>query len=199
MIAYGYRLVTAMIPGSLRALSTRNSQLISLTRRGLLVFGLTSLVAACSSVVLPLGSVEAMTSPGQLTQGGIIAAINGVRKANGRPPLRYNVKLETAARSQANLMASKDKLSHDLGVTLRQRVTNAGYEGAVGENVAGGQKTLEQAIDGWLHSPAHRETLLSTKFVEFGLAEASVPSSRKSKYRNYWAFIAGGPFEAWYQ
>ena len=120
-----------------------------------------------------------------------------MRKANGRPPLAYNPKLEAAARSQANLMASKDQLSHDLGVTLRQRVTAAGYEGAVGENVAGGQRTLEQAIQGWLDSPRHRDTLLSDRFTEFGLAVASVDAGRRSRYGVYWAFIAGGDFAAW--
>ncbi len=171
---------------------------MSFTRRGLIVFSLTSVVAACSSVVPPMANTRRSTTPEDLSQSSILAAINGARRANGKPPLRYNGSLEVAARRQARLMADKDQLSHNLGVTLRQRVSDAGYEGAVGENVAGGQQTLEQAIDGWLHSPAHRETLLSTKFVEFGLAEASVPSSRKSKYRTYWTFIAGGPFAAWY-
>lgn len=169
--------------------------------RGLLLFATLTLLAACSSIMPPAkspgGGTSTATAPVQLTQGGIIAAINGARAANGRPPLRYNVKLEAAARSQANLMASKDTLSHDLGVTLRQRVTTAGFEGAVGENVAGGQTSLEQAISSWLASPGHRDTLLSTKFEEFGLAVATVPSGKPSRYRVYWAFIAGGPFEAW--
>ncbi len=167
---------------------------MSFTRRGLFAFGLASLAAACT----PKGPLPGVaTAPAQLTRANILAAINGVRKANGRPPLRYNGQLEAAARSQANLMASRDQLSHNLGVSLRQRVTNAGYVGAVGENVAGGQKSLEQAIEGWLGSPAHRDTLLSSRFVEFGLAVARVPGGKKSRYGTYWAFIAGGPFEAW--
>lgn len=137
------------------------------------------------------------TPPGALTREAIIAAINGVRRANGRPPLLYSAKLEAAAREQANLMASKDQLSHFLGVTLRERVRNAGYVGAVGENVAGGQRTLEQAIEGWMNSSGHRDTLLSTKFVEFGLAVAVCPASRHSRYGIYWAMIAGGPTSAW--
>lgn len=168
--------------------------------RGLLVFATLTLLAACSSIAPPAkspGGGTTATTPVQLTQGGIIAAINSTRKANGKPPLRYNVKLESAARSQANLMAAKDTLSHDLGVTLRQRVATAGYEGAVGENVAAGQTSLEQAITSWLNSSGHRDTLLSTKFQEFGLAVATVPSGTSSRYRVYWAFIAGGPFEAW--
>ena len=169
---------------------------MSLTRRGALAFGLASLAAACSPMIgTPPG---APTTPAVLTQASILAAINGARKANGKPPLRYNTRLEAAARSQARLMASRDQLSHNLGVTLRERVSAAGYDGAVGENVAGGHKTLEAAIQGWLASPAHRDTLLSTRFEEFGLAVAHVDADRKSRYGTYWAFIAGGPFEAWY-
>jgi uncharacterized protein YkwD len=168
----------------------------SLSRRGFIVLGAASLLSACSTAMLPGGGVTS-TAPPQLTTAGITAAINGVRKANGRKPLSYNPKLEEAARSQARLMASRDQLSHDLGVTLRQRVTNAGYDGAVGENVAGGQRTLEAAIQGWLNSPAHRDTLLSDRFTEFGLAVASVTPGKKSRYGTYWAFIAGGSFDAW--
>jgi uncharacterized protein YkwD len=164
-----------------------------LSRRSLLVLG-SAFLAGCSAAIPP---APGATSPNQLSQAAIMAAINNTRKSNGKPPLRYNSHLEAAARSQADLMASKDRLSHDLGVTLRQRVTNAGYDGAVGENVAGGQRTLEQAIQGWLASPGHRDTLLSTKFTEFGLAAARVPADHKSHYGTYWAFIAGGPFEAW--
>lgn len=165
-----------------------------LSRRGFILLGAAGLLSACTAKG-PVPGIS--TSPAQLSTASITAAINGVRKANGRPPLAYNSRLEAAARSQVVLMARKDQLSHDLGVTLRQRVTAAGYEGAVGENVAGGQRTLEQAIQGWLDSPRHRETLLSTRFTEFGLAAAAADAGRKSRYGVYWAFIAGGDFAAW--
>jgi uncharacterized protein YkwD len=165
-----------------------------LSRRGFLALGAASLLSACSAVG-PKPGVS--TTPQQLTTAAILAAVNGVRKANGRAPLRYNQRLEQAARAQAQLMAKRDQLSHNLGVTLRQRVSAAGYDGAVGENVAGGQRTLEQALQGWLNSPAHRETLLSSRFTEFGLAVAGVDAGRQSRYGIYWAFIAGGSFEAW--
>ena len=167
----------------------------AVTRRGLILLAAAGLLSGCTSAIAPAPSVA--TAPTQLSPAAIAAAINGVRKANGRPPLAYNTRLETAARSQAQLMARKDQLSHDLGVTLRQRVTAAGYDGAVGENVAGGQRTLEQAIQGWLDSPKHRDTLLSDRFTEFGLAVASVDAGRRSRYGVYWAFIAGGDFAAW--
>jgi uncharacterized protein YkwD len=167
----------------------------SLSRRGFLAFGALGLLGACTSTV-PRRPASGI-SPPQLTTAQITAAVNAVRKANGRSPLGYDHRLEAAARSQAQLMAMRDQLSHDLGVTLRQRVTKVGYEGAVGENVAGGHRTLEDAIGGWLNSPAHRDTLLSDKFTEFGLAVAAVPAGKHSRYGIYWAFIAGGSVEAW--
>lgn len=162
-----------------------------LTRRAVLVLGATSLLAACSSTIPPLPA-SADNRPESLTREQITAAINAVRKANGAPAWSYNASLEAAARAQARLMASKDTLSHDLGVKLRQRVTEAGYMGAVGENVAKGYKTLPDVIEGWLASKGHRDTLLSSKFVEFGLA-----TSRTGSGKLYWALIAGGSFDAW--
>jgi uncharacterized protein YkwD len=169
-----------------------------LSRRYALVLLAAGALSSCSSfgpsTVVPTGN----TSPDALTTDAILSAINDARKTNGNhPPLRYDTQLESAARSQAQLMASKDEMSHNLGVTLRQRVTTAGYYGAVGENLAEGQRSLQQAIEGWLNSPGHRATLLSDKFVEFGLSVARVAPDRKSRYGIYWCFIAGGPFEAW--
>jgi uncharacterized protein YkwD len=162
----------------------------SITRRGLLVTGVAFWLSACSATipVLPKGA----STPETLTDTEILAAINAVRKANGAPPWSYNQRLEEAARSQARLMAQQNTLSHDLGVTLRQRVTAAGYLGAVGENVAKGYPDLQGAIEGWMASSGHRGTLLSHRFVEFGLAVARGPGGKL-----YWAMIAGGSFDAW--
>ncbi|WP_127752787.1 CAP domain-containing protein [Devosia sp. 1566] len=163
----------------------------NLTRRSALVLAGAALLSACATTA-PIVPASGGTTPETLSDDQILAAINAVRKTNGAPPWSYNQRLETAARSQAQLMAAKNKLSHDLGVTLRERVTQAGYLGAVGENVAGGHPNLESAIQGWMNSPGHRSTLLSPKFTEFGLAVA-----RTDKGRLYWAMIAGGSFEAW--
>jgi uncharacterized protein YkwD len=172
------------------------TSLMSITRRAFIVVGAGTSLSACASFGTNVPS--GITKPSQLTQASILSAINEARRINGgHKPLTYNVALEAAARSQANLMASKDQLAHNLGVTLRERVTAAGYEGAVGENIAGGQQSLQQAIEGWLNSPGHRATLLSDKFTEFGLAEAHSSADRKSRYGTYWCFIAGGPFSAW--
>jgi uncharacterized protein YkwD len=161
------------------------------SRRAFLALGAAGLVSACSATIPPLPA-KTSDRPESLTRDEILAAINATRKANGAPAWTYNPLLEAAALSQARLMARKDTLSHDLGVTLRQRVTEAGYMGAVGENVAKGYKTLPDVIGGWLESQGHRNTLLSSKFTEFGLAVARTNSGKL-----YWALIAGGSFDAW--
>ena len=162
-----------------------------------LLLGLGLFLSACASVG-PSHVPRTSTPPPQLTQASMLAAINEARRANGgHKPMSYNVKLEAACKTQVRLMVEKDQLAHDLGLKPRARTDQAGYIGAIGENLAGGQQTLEGAIEGWLNSPGHRSTLLSDKFVEFGLAVARVPADRKSRYGIYWCFLAGGPFEAW--
>jgi uncharacterized protein YkwD len=164
--------------------------LTPMTRRGLLLLAAASTLAACSATIPVLP--KSASIPETLSDEEILAAINAVRRANGAPPWQYNSRLESAARSQARLMAQKNTLSHDLGVTLRERVTAAGYLGAVGENVAKGYTSLQGAIEGWMNSSGHRGTLLNHKFTEFGLAAARGPGGKL-----YWAMIAGGSFEAW--
>jgi uncharacterized protein YkwD len=171
---------------------------MSLTRRAFIVLGAGASLSACGTFGVTTNVPVGSTTPDELNQADILTAINEARRINGNhKPLTYNLQLEAAARFQANLMAQKDTLAHNVGYTLRERTDQQSYHGAVGENIAGGQKTLQQAIEGWLNSPGHRATLLSDKFVEFGLAEAHTPASIKSKYGNYWCFIAGGPVSAW--
>jgi len=162
----------------------------ALTRRSVLVLGAAAALSACSTTIPVLP--KSASTPETLTDTEVLLAINAVRAANGAPAWSYNVLLENAARSQARLMASRDTLSHNLGVTLRERVTAAGYIGAVGENVAKGYPDLAGAIQGWMNSSGHRSTLLNDKFTEFGLAAA-----RSAGGRLYWAMIAGGSFQPW--
>lgn len=161
------------------------------TRRGFIVLGAAAALAACSTTI-PVLPKSAASAPESLSDAEILSAINAVRAANGAPPWTYSSSLESAARAQASLMAQKNTMSHDLGVTLRQRVTTAGYLGAVGENVGKGYTSLEAVIGGWMNSSGHRGTLLSHRFTEFGLSAARGPGGKL-----YWAMIAGGSFDAW--
>lgn len=147
-----------------------------------------SLLAACSSYV-----PTSTTNIAQVSRSSALAKINEARAAHGKKPVTYNSKLAKAARTHVNLMASKGELSHTLGGNIRSRVRAAGYVGAVGEILAGGQKTLEKAIEDWLASGSHRGVLLSENFTEFGLAV----TTGKAPYKTYWAAIFGGSTAAW--
>jgi uncharacterized protein YkwD len=122
----------------------------------------------------------------------VLKKLNEVRAANWVKPLRYDLRLETAARRQAELMAAADKITHDLGEALRARVSAAGYHEAVGENLAGGQNTLEGAIAGWLKSSSHRSTMLNPLFTEVGFAVVTRPDTQ---WKTFWATIYGGETE----
>lgn len=168
----------------------------TLSRRHVLAAGAAFLTASCTTMRPP---PPGETLPADLSPAVAARVVNEVRRANGNlPALSYNARLAAAALEQARAMAARDQVSHELGTTLRERVSRAGYVGAVGENLAGGQPTLEGAIAGWLDSPGHRSTLLSTRFVEFGLAAAEAPAGRNARFRTYWALVAGGEFAAWY-
>ncbi|UXN73796.1 CAP domain-containing protein [Devosia sp. A8/3-2] len=106
--------------------------LLTTSRRGLLLLGAALTLSACASTMPALAPAAAAPTPETLTDDQIMSAVNAVRKANGATPRSYSPLLENAARSRARLMAQRDTLSHDLGVTLRERVTAAGYIGAVG-------------------------------------------------------------------
>ena len=145
-------------------------------------------LAGCSSFV-----PEGVTSPAASSREVVLKKLNEVRAANWVKPLSYNLKLEAAAQRQAELMATQDKIAHELGETLRERVSAAGYHEAVGENLAGGQKTLEGAIEGWLNSPSHRGTMLNPLFTEVGFAVVTKPDT---KWKVFWATIYGGEADA---
>ena len=51
-----------------------------------------------------------------------------------------------------------------------------------GENVAGGQETPEEVMDGWLASEGHRANILDPKFTKIGIG----------RYQNYWAQLFVG-------
>lgn len=164
---------------------------MALTRRSLLIATPALLLAGCTSVGTttisgPLPPVIA-ASPAEMA-----AAINALRRSNGQAPLSFNDTLADAARRQARLMAERDQLSHNFGagLSLRERVTAVGFTGPVGENVAGGQRNLDQVLAGWMASGGHRSTLLSDRWSSFGMA--MVPGRAGSRYGAFWAAVFGG-------
>src|SRR5688572_1311785 len=117
----------------------------------------------------------------------------GPRHYPAAAPLRWNDKLALAARSHAEDMSRFSYFSHDGrdGSKPSQRALRAGYKfRAVGENLAAGSTTAEDAVAGWIKSPAHCANLMSPAFSEMGVAFAINKSSAMGVY---WAQVFGSP------
>ncbi len=117
----------------------------------------------------------------------------GARHYPAAPPLRWNEKLARAARSHAEDMARFSYFSHDGrdGSKPSQRSVRAGYKyRAIGENLAAGPVTAEDAVAGWIRSPGHCANLMSPAYTEMGVAFAVNKSSAMGVY---WAQVFGSP------
>ncbi|WP_295712362.1 CAP domain-containing protein [Mucilaginibacter sp.] len=106
------------------------------------------------------------------------------------PPLTWNNKLFDAATGHAKDMARSSYFSHTSkdGRSMEDRVVSAGYKFkgfksfAIGENIAQGQQSIAEVMDGWLKSEGHCKNLMNRDFKEVGIAE----------YKTYWVQDFGG-------
>ena len=128
-----------------------------------------------------------------VSQTRALALINTLRKKRGLPPVTGDGRLQKAAQTHSLWMASHGKLSHRAGFGggLGAKVRRVSYPaGAAWENIAAGQKSLEQAIDSWMKSSGHRKNMLSRSAVHIGIAAAHNPNVR---YGTYWTLILAAP------
>jgi uncharacterized protein YkwD len=95
--------------------------------------------------------------------------------------------LQKFAQAQADAMAARDTLSHELNGDLKQRLDAAhlGQLTAV-ENVSAGYFSLPDVVAGWRRSPAHDANLLDPPMRRMGIATAYAPGTR---YKVYWALV----------
>ena len=131
-----------------------------------------------ASTVLP--------TPANACGQGLIPLINQVRAENGLPPLAESPLLNADAQQYADFIASRSILSHTAdGRTLDARAEAAGYTGwkALGENLAGGYDTPEQAVTAWLASPGHHDIIMSPSYTETGVGCAW---NAASPYGSFW-------------
>jgi uncharacterized protein YkwD len=93
------------------------------------------------------------------------------------PPLVWNKQLEKAAKNHADDMSSKKYFSHisKNGLSALNRAEKAGYDHkgyrsfTVGENIAQGQPTITEVMNGWFNSEGHCMNLMNPDFKEVGI------------------------------
>lgn len=123
--------------------------------------------------------------PGQEEAGRMILDLVNAARAQARncgelhfgaaPPVSWNAQLALTALAHSSDMATHRRFSHQGSddSEAAQRVTRAGYRWRhVGENIAAGQTSPQEAVEGWIDSPGHCANLMNPQFSEMGAGYA---------------------------
>jgi len=96
----------------------------------------------------------------------------GRQMFNATTQLKLSTALGNAALAHSLDMAARGYFEHTGadGSTPASRVTRAGYAWrVVGENLAAGVPTADEAVAGWLQSTAHCQNLMDPRFTDMGV------------------------------
>lgn len=133
------------------------------------------------------GTAPKQTTSSQLNafEKKVVDLTNQERVKAGLSPLKAdNAALSKMARDKSADMRDKNYFDHQsptygspfdmmkkYGITYR----------AAGENIAAGQKTPEEVVNGWMNSPGHRANILNANYTTIGVGYVSGGS-----YGSYW-------------
>ncbi|WP_229493973.1 CAP domain-containing protein [Massilia arenae] len=109
-------------------------------------------------------------------------------------PLSWNPALGDAALAHSRDMATGRYFSHRAkdGSQATDRALRAGYSWRrVGENIAFGQRSPREAVEGWLNSPGHCANIMNRDFTEMGAAYGVTPERQTGII--YWTQVFGAP------
>ena len=113
------------------------------------------------------------------------------------PALTWNPLLYASALEHVTDLAYSNTFSHDGSGTeyditgngqpskFYERILSNGYSNyySVGENIAGGQRSLDKAMEAWMASPGHCENIMKSTYTEVGVA---IVIKEDSTYQVYW-------------
>lgn len=108
------------------------------------------------------------------------------------PAVTWNSKLYAAAKLHNQDMIDNNFFDHygSNGSDPGDRISAQGYNWRTyGENIAGGQTSAQQAMDGWLNSPGHCVNIMNPNFKEMGLSK-----DLGGQYGIYWTQVFGTSF-----
>jgi Cysteine-rich secretory protein family len=133
-------------------------------------------------LVAMAGSGNAAANPAQM--------ISDFRLKHGEKRVTLDATLTRISHDQAQAMAAKDVLDHDVLGRFTTRVAPAGA-GRAAENIAYGYDSFPKTLDQWINSSGHRKNLLLPGATRVGVA--SVKSAKTG--RTYWAMVIAGGYE----
>ena len=111
--------------------------------------------------------------------------------------LTWNASLYASALEHSTDLAISNTFSHDGSGTASditgngqpskfyERIVANGYSNyySIGENIAGGQRSLTQVMHDWMASPGHCANIMKSTYTEVGVA---IVINENSTYQVYW-------------
>ena len=122
--------------------------------------------------------------PGRAFEQEVIRLVNVERSKNGLQPLKENWELSRVARYKSADMANNAYFSHTSPTygSPFNMIKNFGIKySSAGENIAYGQKTAAEVMNGWMNSSGHRQNILNPNYTQIGVGYAV-----NSKGTPYW-------------
>jgi len=166
---------------------------------GLALFAALTMAAVCS--LAPPRATAAGGCAGDASldseERAFLVLINNYRAQNQLAPLAPSYALtRSAAWKSADLGANRYFLHDDPGRGWVQRFRDCGYgyNAWLGENIAAGVSTAQQAFDLWRNSPGHNANMLGANYAAIGIGRAYAAGS---PYGWYWTVDFGGYDDGW--
>ena len=98
--------------------------------------------------------------------GRVIELVNEERAAKGLKPLEYRADVQNAADIRANEIVTSFSHTRPDGSSCFTVLNQTGVTyRAVGENIAYGQRSAEEVMNGWMNSSGHRANILSENYT----------------------------------
>ncbi len=145
----------------------------------------------------PSSTSETSTVPVQITaeESLMLNSVNAERAKESLSALTWCPALARSATEHSKDMAAQNYFEHeDLdGGQVSDRALAQGYEyQTVGENIAVGQRSVEEVMVAWMNSPGHRANIMKPEYRHFGSGVAT--GDFKGQESIYWTqnFGAGG-------
>ncbi|MFF5497201.1 CAP domain-containing protein [Streptomyces aquilus] len=110
-----------------------------------------------------------------LTASEVVDRTNRERTRRGLPPLTVDPRLTAAAQAHSTDMVARAFYSHTSpdGSEPWDRAAAAGASRrSIGENIACGQRSPAEVVEGWMNSPGHRANILEPDFTHIGIGFA---------------------------
>jgi uncharacterized protein YkwD len=144
---------------------------------------LTACVLLPSGANAPVTYVAAADDPLHALAHKIFSLANRQRRLHGVHPLEWNDTLTQEARRHSINMMERGFFSHTdpvRGALGARMHTGKVYWSRCGENIfreQGMDDPAEAAIEGWMRSPTHRQSLLDPQFTQTGVGIAISPDT----------------------